>query len=99
VRSTVLKAGEASVLSGLDAQHQPSLGVHAGVGLLLGVFDLCRVVADAPAKPAYFGQGVGIGFRKEDEDLRDAFDRAIVQVMKDGSYDRIRARYFAFDIR
>jgi polar amino acid transport system substrate-binding protein len=59
----------------------------------------CRFVADAPAKTAYFGQGVGIGFRKEDEDLRDAFDRAIVQVMKDGSYDLIRARYFAFDIR
>ncbi len=59
----------------------------------------CRFVADAPFEPAYHGNGYGVGLRKEDHELKDAFDAAIDQVMKDGTYDKIRARYFAFDIK
>jgi polar amino acid transport system substrate-binding protein len=61
--------------------------------------DCCRIAADIPPEPAHFGQGYGVGVRQEDEALRLAFDRAIEQVMADGTYDRIRARYFPFDIR
>jgi polar amino acid transport system substrate-binding protein len=59
----------------------------------------CRIAADVPASPAYFGHGYGIGLRKDDEALRLQFDRAIEQVMADGTYDRIRAKYFPFDIK
>ncbi len=50
----------------------------------------CRLVADVPADPAYFGHGFGIGLRREDEVLKVQFDRAIAKVMADGTYDRIR---------
>jgi polar amino acid transport system substrate-binding protein len=52
-----------------------------------------------PENPAYHGNGYAVGLRKEDGALRDAFDRAIAQVMADGTYDRIRAKYFSFDIK
>jgi polar amino acid transport system substrate-binding protein len=59
----------------------------------------CRFVADVPVNPIYHGRGVGVGLRKEDQDLKATFDRAIDQVIADGTYDRIRAKYFPFDIK
>jgi polar amino acid transport system substrate-binding protein len=59
----------------------------------------CHLVADVPENPAYHGNGYAVGLRKEDGALRDAFDRAIAQVMVDGTYDRIRSKYFSFDIK
>ena len=46
-----------------------------------------------------FGEGFGIGLRKEDADLRVLFDEAIDAIMADGTYDAIRAGYFPFDVR
>src|SRR3954469_7956039 len=59
----------------------------------------CRFVADAPQNPAYFGEGVGVGLRKDDKALKERFNRAIERVKADGTYDRIRAKYFGFDTR
>jgi polar amino acid transport system substrate-binding protein len=59
----------------------------------------CKFVGDAPQDPAYFDPGVGIGFRKEDTELVEAFDRAIGQVLTDGTYDEIRKRHFSIDLR
>jgi polar amino acid transport system substrate-binding protein len=59
----------------------------------------CRFIADAPPNPAYFGEGVGVGLRKEDKALRDMFNQAIGRVVDDGTYDRIRSKYFSFDVR
>lgn len=56
----------------------------------------CRFVADMPVDR---GEGVGIGFRKSDTALLGRFDAAIAAVVADGSYDRIRSRYFAFDVK
>ncbi|WP_165820050.1 transporter substrate-binding domain-containing protein [Microvirga sp. KLBC 81] len=61
--------------------------------------ECCHVLGDAPAEPAYRREVYGIGLRKEDEDLRARFNRAIAQVKADGTYDRIRAKYFSFDIK
>lgn len=58
----------------------------------------CHLLADAPRDPAYFGEGIGIGFRKEDVALRQAFDKAIDDVMADGTYAKIRAKYFNFPV-
>jgi len=46
----------------------------------------------------WFGFGAGVAVRKEDPDLRDAFNKAIDQVRADGTYDKIRAVHFDFDI-
>lgn len=61
--------------------------------------ECCHVLGDAPADPAYRREVYGIGLRKEDETLRERFNRSIAQVKADGTYDRIRARYFSFDIK
>lgn len=59
----------------------------------------CRFVGHVPAGGPVLGEGIGIGLRKEDADLREALDRAIATVMADGTYDRIRAKYVPFDIK
>lgn len=59
----------------------------------------CRIVADLPQDPAYFGAGLGYGLRKGDVALRAAFDKAIDDVVADGTYKRIRIKYFDFEIR
>lgn len=59
----------------------------------------CRIVADAPYDPAHYGEGVAVGLRPDDPELKARFDAAIAQTMRDGTYDRIRARHFPFDLR
>lgn len=45
-----------------------------------------------------FGVGVGIGLRKEDEELRKDINRAFAEIIKDGSYAKLAKKYFSFDI-
>lgn len=45
-----------------------------------------------------FGPGVGVGLRKDDVELKERFNAAIKQIREDGTYDRISAKYFDFDI-
>jgi polar amino acid transport system substrate-binding protein len=59
----------------------------------------CRFVADVPADPAFYGEGVAVGLRKEDAALKDAFDAALAAIKANGVYDRVRARYFPFDVK
>ena len=59
----------------------------------------CRIVGEPPADPAFYGEGVGVGLRKQDKDLQEMFNRAIERVIADGTYDRIRAKYFVFDTK
>lgn len=59
----------------------------------------CRLIAEVPQDPPYSYQTYGIGLRKEDEALRNAFDKALDAIIADGTYERIRAAYFSFDIR
>ena len=58
----------------------------------------CRFVGDVPPQ-AEADDGYGIGLRPEDTALKARFDRAIDEVMADGTYDRIRARYIPFDTK
>jgi polar amino acid transport system substrate-binding protein len=59
----------------------------------------CRFIGDAPVDVAFYGEGVAVGLRKEDRDLKAMFDRAIDRIMADGTYDRIQAKYFGFSTR
>ncbi|AWM86246.1 transporter substrate-binding domain-containing protein [Microvirga sp. 17 mud 1-3] len=61
--------------------------------------ECCRILGPAPADPPYRRQFYGVGMRKEDTALKARFDEAIDKVMADGTYDRIRAKYFPFDIK
>ena len=59
----------------------------------------CKFLADAPRDPAYFGEGYGIGLRQQDVELKAMFDKALDEVTADGTYARIAAKYFDFDVR
>lgn len=48
--------------------------------------------------PIYADEGIGIAVRHGDEQLLQAFNRAILRVRIDGTYDKINARYFPFSI-
>lgn len=59
----------------------------------------CRLLRDAPNAPEYFGEGFAMAFRKGDGALRAAFDKALADIVADGTFARIGARYFSYAIR
>ncbi|BEV72719.1 MULTISPECIES: ABC transporter substrate-binding protein [unclassified Paludibacterium] len=48
--------------------------------------------------PQTLGIGSAVGLRKEDTALKAAIDQAIAAMLKDGTYKKIEARYFRFDV-
>ena len=46
----------------------------------------------------YFGEGAGIAIRKEDTDLVEMFNQAIVKIRQDGTYKKIQDKYFDFNV-
>ena len=48
--------------------------------------------------PKYFGDGIGIAVRKGDTKLLDALNKALKEIKADGTYAKINAKYFDFDI-
>ena len=44
------------------------------------------------------GEGAGIAVRKQDTELREAFNSAIKAIRENGVYQQINAKYFEFDI-
>ena len=53
------------------------------------------------AKPALvdeiFGVGAGFGVRKDDTALLQKLNKALAEIRKDGTYDKIAKKYFTFD--
>ncbi|MEY8711437.1 histidine ABC transporter substrate-binding protein HisJ [Mangrovibacter phragmitis] len=45
-----------------------------------------------------FGVGTGMGIRKEDNELREALNKAFADMRKDGTYDKLAKKYFDFDV-
>jgi len=58
----------------------------------------CVLAGDVPRDPAYFGDGIGVGLRKEDEALKAMFEKALDSCVADGTFAKIRAKYFDFKI-
>jgi lysine-arginine-ornithine-binding protein len=51
-----------------------------------------------PATGKWFGEGKGIATRKEDKDLDEMFNKALAAILANGTYKKINAEYFPFDI-
>ncbi|OAJ54429.1 ABC transporter substrate-binding protein [Paraburkholderia ginsengiterrae] len=48
--------------------------------------------------PKTLGNGAGIGMRKDDTDLKAKIDKAIADIIKDGTYKKLEKQYFDFDV-
>ena len=48
--------------------------------------------------PRWFGDGIGIAVRKGMGDLRDTLNAGIDKIRADGTYQKINAKYFDFDV-
>ncbi|MHC8493576.1 transporter substrate-binding domain-containing protein [Thalassospira sp. SM2505] len=46
----------------------------------------------APSK--WFGDGAGIGIRQEDQDLKEILNKALAEMLANGSYDELNKKYF-----
>ena len=46
----------------------------------------------------YFGEGAGIAVRLEDEELLGMLNTALQQILEDGTYKAINAKYFDFNV-
>lgn len=57
-----------------------------------------KVDVDGAKYVKYFGTGAGISARKEDADLIEMFNKAIAEVIADGTYKKINDKYFPFSI-
>lgn len=58
----------------------------------------CALIADVPHDAAFFGEGIGIGFRPQDAALKTMFEKALDASKADGAFAKIRAKYFDFAI-
>lgn len=48
--------------------------------------------------PDYFGEGTGIAFRQDDDELRERINAALAQILADGTYAEINDRHFSFNV-
>jgi polar amino acid transport system substrate-binding protein len=58
----------------------------------------CRLLLDAPRDADYLGEGFALAFRKGDVALRAAFDKALADMVADGSFTTISSKYFPYKI-
>src|SRR3712207_6500796 len=58
----------------------------------------CKILAPLPRDPVINGPGAGIAVRKGDDELREAFNKAIDDIRADGTYQAINGKYFDFSV-
>lgn len=73
--------------------------IQADFGLLRPNPDIGYKFLGEPATDAKrFGEGIGIGVRKDDPEILALMNKAIAAVRADGTYDRLVQKYFGYDI-
>jgi polar amino acid transport system substrate-binding protein len=58
----------------------------------------CEFVGKDVTSEKHFGKGAGIAMRKEDTELKDAMNKALAEIIADGTYKKINEKYFPFSI-
>lgn len=51
------------------------------------------MISDMLTETKWFGEGAGVGLRKEDQDLKALFNKALKQILADGTYATINKKY------
>jgi len=60
--------------------------------------DAYEFVGPSLTDPKWFGDGFGIAVRKQDKDLTQKLDKAIMSLREKGEYQKIAAKYFDYDV-
>ena len=58
----------------------------------------CEFVGADYNDPAIHGEGAGIAIRKGEDDLREALNAALAQILADGTYKAINDKYFNYNV-
>ena len=58
----------------------------------------CKVLGALTPDPVINGPGAGVGLRKEDTDLKEMFNKALAEILADGTYKTINDKHFDFDV-
>ena len=58
----------------------------------------CKFVGPEYKDAKYFGEGVGVGIRKDNPELVAMFNKAIDEIRADGTYKTINDKYFPFSV-
>jgi polar amino acid transport system substrate-binding protein len=58
----------------------------------------CKLLGDLERDVKLQGVGAAFAFRKENPELRDMFNAALAEAVKDGTYKKLQGKYFKFDI-
>lgn len=80
----------------LNAAFQDEVAVSEG-GLKQPAGKTFAFAGPAVKDQHYFGIGTGVGLRKEDTKLKAAFNQALAELRKNGTYDQRAKKYFNFN--
>ncbi|UTV30416.1 ABC transporter substrate-binding protein [Photobacterium atrarenae] len=58
----------------------------------------CKLAGNLITDPTYVGEGVGIALRQEDDALRHKLNKALADIVADGTYQAINDKYFSVNI-
>ena len=58
----------------------------------------CEILGTLTPDPVINGPGAGIAVRKGEDELREAFNKAIAAIRANGTYQEINKKYFDFDV-
>jgi polar amino acid transport system substrate-binding protein len=81
----------------IDATQADALAVNAFLESPAGQ-ECCESKGAVERDEAVLGRGVGAGLRKDDDELREKVNEAILAIRESGEYQKITSRYFDFDI-
>lgn len=97
VYQTQDEANQDLVAGRIDAIQADSIALDAFLASAEGSA-CCELMGKVADDVDVLGPGVGVGLRKGDEELKAKFNKAIVDVRADGTYDEITKKYFTSSI-
>ena len=60
--------------------------------------DCCKIIGSVDDSK-YFGEGMGIVFKKKDKSLKDIFDKALQEITEDGTLEKLKLKYLSESIQ
>jgi polar amino acid transport system substrate-binding protein len=58
----------------------------------------CELTGAPITDPKFVGEGVGMAVRQEDNELREKLNKALADILADGTYKKINDKYFAINV-